>query len=187
VAAESAALRPGQIWECSHTGGHRFAPTGVLLPYGQTFGRLSGSSAVAALDAGMHAEIADQLLGARYDRGRSHLIAAGQVAESQVREHLREHRLLALSTTVTPRSNVENCSPQNSGAQNSGAQNSGEENSEEDNTWSCRVSHTDGRHWDVLVVRRPSGAPLPESCGKEPVPMWQWSVLDDAGRPILEA
>ncbi|HEY5249110.1 MAG TPA: sucrase ferredoxin, partial [Dermatophilaceae bacterium] len=44
VAIESASQRPGQVWECSHTGGHRFAPTGVLLPHGQTLGRLSGTS-----------------------------------------------------------------------------------------------------------------------------------------------
>ena len=31
---------PGRVWECSHTGGHRFSPTGVLLPWGRTLGRL---------------------------------------------------------------------------------------------------------------------------------------------------
>ena len=29
---------PGRVWECSHTGGHRFSPTGVLLPWGRTLG-----------------------------------------------------------------------------------------------------------------------------------------------------
>lgn len=170
VADESAFRWPGQVWECSHTGGHRFAPTGVLLPYGQTFGRLSGSSAVAALDAGMRAEIADQLLGATFDRGRSHLAAPEQAAESMVREQIREHRLLALSTSGAPGGNDD---PQGD-----------DENISAENTWSCRVSHIDGRHWDVVVVRRPGGATLPESCGKEPVPSWRWSVLADAGQPI---
>src|SRR5262245_13865966 len=52
VAREAAHLRPGQVWETSHTGGHRFAPTGVLLPYGLTLARLTADDVVAALDAG---------------------------------------------------------------------------------------------------------------------------------------
>jgi len=103
VAIESASQRPGQVWECSHTGGHRLAPTGVLLPHGQTFGRLSSRSAVAAVDAAMRDEVPAELLGATYDRGRSHLSAPGQAAESVVRQQIREPSLLALSTTATPR------------------------------------------------------------------------------------
>jgi hypothetical protein len=157
VALESATQRPGQVWECSHTGGHRFAPTGVLLPYGQTFGRLCGTSAVAALDAAMGGEVPTELLGATYDRGRSHLSAPGQAAESMVRHWIQEPSLLSLSTTAAPRP-------------------------EQENAWACRVSHVDGRHWDVMAVRGPSGQNLPESCGKEPVPTWQWSVVSDFGR-----
>ena len=157
VAIESASQRPGQVWECSHTGGHRLAPTGVLLPHGQTFGRLSGRSAVAAVDAAVRDEIPTELLGATYDRGRSHLTAPGQAAESVVRQQIQEPSLLALSTTTTPRPGQENA-------------------------WQCRISHVDGRHWDVVAVRGPSGADLPESCGKKPVPTWQWSVVNDFGR-----
>jgi hypothetical protein len=157
VAVECASQRPGQVWECSHTGGHRFAPTGVLLPYGQTFGRLSGTSAVAALDAAMRGEVPTELLGATYDRGRSHLTASGQAAESLVRQWIQEPSLLALSTTAAPRP-------------------------AQANTWACRVSHVDGRHWDVMAVRGPGGQNLPESCGKEPVPSWQWAVINDFGR-----
>lgn len=157
VALECASQRPGQAWECSHTGGHRFAPTGVLLPHGQTFGRLGATSAVAALDAAKHGEVPRELLGATYDRGRSHLTAPGQAAESMVRQRIQESSLLSLSTTAAPRPDREN-------------------------TWACRVSHVDGRHWDVVAVRGPSGQDLPESCGKGPVLTWQWSVIDDSGR-----
>jgi hypothetical protein len=160
VALESASQRPGQVWECSHTGGHRFAPTGVLLPHGQTFGRLSGTSAVAAVDAAMRGEVAMELLGATYDRGRSCLSVPGQAAESVVRQQIQEPSLLALSTTATPRP--------------------GQKNAE--NTWHCRVSHVDGRHWDVVAVRGPRRDDLTESCGKEPVPTWQWSVVSDFGQ-----
>ena len=157
VAIESSSQRPGRVWECSHTGGHRLAPTGVLLPHGQAFGRLSGRSAVAAVDAAMCDEVPTELMGATYDRGRSHLTAPGQAAESVVRQQIREPSLLALSTTTTPRPG-------------------------QVNAWQCRVSHVDGRHWDVVAVRGPSGADLPESCGREPVPIWQWSVVNDFGR-----
>src|SRR6185503_3771335 len=102
VALESSSRRPGQVWECSHTGGHRFAPTGVLLPYGQTFARLSPRSAVAAVDAATRGEVPAELLGETYDRGRSHLPAPGQAAESVVRQQIQERSLLALSTTAKP-------------------------------------------------------------------------------------
>ena len=157
VAVESASQRPGQVWECSHTGGHRFAPTGVLLPHGQTFGRLSGASAVAAVDAALRGEVPTELMGATYDRGRSHLTAPGQAAESVVRRQIREPSLFALSTTAVPRPDQEN-------------------------SWQCRVAHVDGRQWDVVAVRGLGGDDLLESCGKEPVPTWRWSVVNDFGR-----
>ena len=52
----------------------------------------------------------------------------------------------------------------------------------QENAWQCRVSHVDGRHWDVVAVRGPGGDDLPESCGKAPVPTWQWSVVSGFGR-----
>ncbi len=36
-------------WECSHLGGHRFAPTAVRLPDLLVFGRLDGSTSAAAM------------------------------------------------------------------------------------------------------------------------------------------
>ena len=157
LALATAARRPGQVWECSHTGGHRFAPTGVLLPHGQAFARLSADSAVAAIDAAARYEVPTGLLGATYDRGRSHLSAPGQAAESVVRQQVNELSLTALSTSAVPRPDLENA-------------------------WQCRVSHVDGRHWDVVANRGPRGDDLPESCGREPVPTWQWSVVSDLAR-----
>ena len=157
VALESGSQRPGKVWECSHTGGHRFAPTGVLLPHGQTFGRLTARLAVVALDAAARDEVPTELMGASYDRGRSNLSAPAQAAESIIREQIIEPSLLTLSTTATPRPDQEN-------------------------TWQCRVSHIDGRRWDVVAVRSPTGDDLPESCGKEPTARWQWSIISDIGR-----
>ncbi len=85
VASDAAAQRPGQVWETSHTGGHRFAPTGVLLPSGVTLARLGASDVLAALDAAAAGELSAQLLGPRHDRGRSALPAPAQAAESAVR------------------------------------------------------------------------------------------------------
>jgi len=157
VALESALQRPGRVWECSHTGGHRFAPTGVLLPHGQAFARLSGSYAVAAVDAATRGEVPSELLGPAYDRGRSHLSAPAQAAESIVRRQIQETSLRALSTTASPRPG-------------------------EENTWQCRVSHVDGRHWDVVAVHGAGGDDRPESCGKDPVPTWEWLVVSGFGR-----
>lgn len=81
------------VWECSHTGGHRFAPTGVLLPSGYCYGR-------------MDAELGSRLLASREVvtercRGRSTWAPAGQVAELAVREVTGERAPDALFVGVS--------------------------------------------------------------------------------------
>jgi hypothetical protein len=49
VAAALAERFPGQVWECSHVGGDRFAPNVVLLPDGFYYGNLEPESAVRAV------------------------------------------------------------------------------------------------------------------------------------------
>lgn len=93
VAEAAVVARPGRVFETTHTGGHRFAPTGVLLPSGQTYARLSPELAVAALDAADRGEIALDLAGSMHDRGRSVLPKAGQAAEFAVRHLLGDRRL----------------------------------------------------------------------------------------------
>ena len=78
VAGAAAAHFPGRVWEVTHTSGHRFAPTTVLLPSGSLHGRvLDATGPLVAEDEG------------RVDldgyRGRSVWPAAGQVAEEHVR------------------------------------------------------------------------------------------------------
>ncbi len=63
-----------QVWETSHTGGHRFAPTFVSLPDGFLFGGPDAAS--RSLDA---------------CRGRSSLLPAGQAAELAVLGRLGAH------------------------------------------------------------------------------------------------
>ncbi|MGV9409059.1 sucrase ferredoxin [Nocardia sp. NPDC003693] len=83
IAAGLAAAHPGRVWECSHTGGHRFAPAVVLLPTGLTYGRLDEASARAMLDAADRGEIS--LTGLR---GRSCYSPVEQIAEVAVRRYL---------------------------------------------------------------------------------------------------
>ncbi len=70
---------PG-VWECSHLGGHRFAPTALVLPTGYLYGRLDLATAVAARKAAGLGEVETTLC-----RGRSTWTPAEQVAELAVR------------------------------------------------------------------------------------------------------
>jgi hypothetical protein len=76
LAAVLAATHAGRVWECTHIGGHRFAPTAVLLPTGYSYGRLTAESGARLLAGG---PVLDDC------RGRSTWPAAGQVAELAVR------------------------------------------------------------------------------------------------------
>ncbi|MFI1915171.1 sucrase ferredoxin [Nocardia sp. NPDC020380] len=84
IAAGLAAAYP-DVWECSHTGGHRFAPAVVLLPTGLTYGRLDQDSALTMLDAARRGEVS--LTGLR---GRSCYTPVEQVAEVAVRQRIAD-------------------------------------------------------------------------------------------------
>jgi len=71
------------LWECTHTGGHRFAPTGILLPTGHLYGRLDHQLAERVITDGIAADRC---------RGRSCFTPRGQVAEVAVRARLGETR-----------------------------------------------------------------------------------------------
>jgi hypothetical protein len=68
------------VWECSHLGGHRFAPTALVLPTGYLYGRLDLASAIAARKAAGQGEVEHA-----HCRGRAAWEPAGQVAELAVR------------------------------------------------------------------------------------------------------
>jgi hypothetical protein len=55
IAAALNRVRPGQVWECSHVGGDRFAANVLVLPVGLLYGRVAESLAeplVAATESG---------------------------------------------------------------------------------------------------------------------------------------
>lgn len=78
VAAAAAAAAPGRVWEVTHTSGHRFAATTVLLPAGVLHGRVV--DAVTLLQAADR----DELVLTGY-RGRSTWSPGAQVAEEHIR------------------------------------------------------------------------------------------------------
>ena len=158
VALEAADGHPGRVWEASHTGGHRFAPTGVLLPHGATLARLDGDLSSQLLERAASDHLPDGVLGPRHDRGRSALTAAEQAAESHVRHESGITDLTALT--------VSRAAPADLGvdARPGGAHPGADV---------YAVRHRDGRTWQVALERRPHDD-LPESCGKGPVHVVDW-------------
>ena len=146
VALEADAAHPGRVWEASHTGGHRFAPTGVLLPHGATLARLDGPMCAAVLEQAARDELPRSLLGPHHDRGLSRLDAGGQVADAHVRAEEGITSLTALTTVAAP-----------------------------ETLGTYAVSHRDGRSWTVSVGAS-EAAPMRESCGKAAVPLRLWTA-----------
>lgn len=91
IAAALAATHGNQVWECTHIGGHRYAPTAVLLPTGYSYGRLTTESGARLLTGGP--VVTDC-------RGRSTWPAAGQVAELAVRSAIQVTDPDALTVTA---------------------------------------------------------------------------------------
>ncbi|SDP61942.1 hypothetical protein SAMN04487905_10691 [Actinopolyspora xinjiangensis] len=82
----------GKLWETTHTGGHRFAPTAVTLPSGYNYGRLTPHG----VDAVLSAATAGKMTTA-HCRGRSAFSQPAQAAELVLRENLGEHAGEALN------------------------------------------------------------------------------------------
>ena len=57
VASALAAEWPGQVWECSHVGGDRFAPNVVMLPDGYYYGNVDAESALRAVRQHLAGEV----------------------------------------------------------------------------------------------------------------------------------
>ena len=90
LAAALAARHPGQIWETTHVGGHRFAANLVILPHGLYYGPVGVAEATAAIAAYQQGTITPQ----RY-RGR-----AGQPKPAQEAEYVRLARAGSLEVAA---------------------------------------------------------------------------------------
>ena len=139
-------MRPRQVWERTHTGGHRFAPTAIVLPAGQALARLTPEVGLAALDAADEGRLARESFGPWHDRGRGHLPPVESVAEAHVRELSGETDPAALTTRVLV-----------------------------DGT-EVRVTHRDGRTWTVRLALQTYPDALPESCAKAAVTARSWTA-----------
>ena len=80
VAAALAAVRPEQVWECSHTGGDRFAANLVVLPHGFAYGHIT-----PAVAPGLVEDYEAGRVDPKWLRGRSSLPAPVQAAQHHAR------------------------------------------------------------------------------------------------------
>ena len=78
VALAAATVDPGHVWEVTHTSGHRFAATTVVLPAGVLHGRVLDATRLLA-------DAKDGRLDLTGYRGRSTWSAGAQIAEDHIR------------------------------------------------------------------------------------------------------
>ena len=178
IAAHLADILPANVvWECSHTGGHRFAPVGIMLPTGYTYGRLSEPSALAA-----YLSLAGRSIPSLHGlRGRSTDTPVEQAAEVAVRLELEKkgeevtsgglvsretsgrEALIALREAGVDVNVVTSTefSPEFFAAF------SPKEFAKHPTMEAALTSHTDGRAW-VAFFERATLEPRPNSCGKGP-------------------
>lgn len=95
LAAELAASASADVWEVTHLGGHRFAPTLLVLPYGYSYGRVGAPAVKGVLEA-----VREGRMTSEHCRGRSAWDRPGQAADLAVREHIGEQRAEVLTVVA---------------------------------------------------------------------------------------
>ena len=146
----------GFIWESSHIGGHRFAPTVMSLPCGAVFGRLTVDNAIEIFSGSQQL-----LLTPDNYRGRTCYSPPLQVAEIAVRQNMGifERDVLDVLRVIDDRA-----LPMPALAQLPGV---GE-------SLVAEVRHEDGRAWQVNLRCEELTQPRPKSCGSEPTTAAIW-------------
>lgn len=91
IAAALERLRPGQVWECSHVGGDRFAANVLVLPDGQLYGRVPESAVDDMVAAAEGGRVVAELL-----RGQVGLAPAVQAALAYAHRRLGSFRIADL-------------------------------------------------------------------------------------------
>ncbi len=137
-----------RVLTCTHLGGHRFAPTSLLLPWGVLHGRLDEDSAAAVLDSARGGRTPTATL-----RGFSTHTQAQQVADARARALLGFDLLTPMD--VTPQAP----------AGDAGALRA---------SVPIDVSGHEQSAVDVRLVRRESLVAV--SCGRPPEAVSQWEV-----------
>lgn len=145
-----------QFFESSHLGGHRFAPTGLLLPWGISLGRLDEDSALSLLEQAWQGKISPEHI-----RGRSAFAHWAQTAELAIRKTYDIQGIEHLDVVVLRNDRVLPAITRSS----------------LDSTDIIQVRHRDGRSWNVNVEQY-TLTPRLVSCGKELETDSAWRVLD---------
>ncbi|MFJ9739160.1 sucrase ferredoxin [Streptomyces sp. NPDC101166] len=96
LAAELAASGVDGVWEVTHLGGHRFAPTALVLPYGYAYGRAEAHALKEVLHGAQEGRIVVE-----GSRGCSAWERPGQAAELAVRAAVGEYAAQALTVVAT--------------------------------------------------------------------------------------
>lgn len=151
-----ASAQAGQIWECSHIGGHRFAAVTLTLPHGIVHGRLTAEDAPRVVEALESASVLPDSM-----RGRTCFPAPLQAAGIAVRQLVGETRADALDVLAL----------------------AGERAVPVDAGWAVptvpidlEVRHVDGRAWHVTIAPQQRSGQRPESCGAEPSRVHGWQA-----------
>lgn len=150
------------VWEATHLGGHRFAPTAVVLPSGTVLGGLGP-------DPERLADVVEGTLLGRTVlegyRGRSTWPVHEQAAETAVRRHLAVVGVSAGQDDVV----VDGSTPVDAVSGRAGG------------SWRVLVRHSGGRTFRVLVHRSVMEPGRPASCGAAvtPVVLWDSEVDPD--------
>lgn len=175
IAAHLADILPANVvWECSHTGGHRFAPVGIMLPTGYTYGRLSEPSALAA-----YLSLAGRAIPSLHGlRGRSTDTPVEQAAEVAIRLELEKKGEEVTSGGLVSRetSAAEALDALNAAGINPATGPSPELSTENPTLEAARVTLHDGRTW-VTFFERVTLEPRPNSCGKGPADAFSRELL----------
>ncbi|MDF3290094.1 sucrase ferredoxin [Streptomyces silvisoli] len=95
LVAELVASGVGEVWEATHLGGHRFAPTMLVLPYGYAYARLDAARAKGIVEAAREGRMVLE-----HCRGRSAFERPVQAAELAVRALIGEDRAEALTAAT---------------------------------------------------------------------------------------
>lgn len=147
-----------RIWETSHLGGHRFAPTALALPSGDVFGRLTLADAMTVI-----ADESARIVSLASLRGRSAFPAPLQVADAAVR---RDFTIIDRDVLDVLWVRGDRCVPVQPGQE-----------LEEIASMLTEVRHVDGRAWRVTVRHEPLPEPRAESCGKAAVEGYAWRAV----------
>ncbi|PRQ11387.1 sucrase ferredoxin [Corynebacterium sp. 13CS0277] len=171
LAASLQATFPGdEVWESSHTKGHRFAPSVILLPWGYSFGRLDAAAAKAMLQQAARGRMVVD-----GNRGRGCFDAPGQVAELAVAAALLDagEDLAMGALHVTEESSADEELQARLVADLVAAS---PEGYDEARLLARTVIHPDGRVWEVLLAQD-SSAPVMASCGAAAKPQTTYRAV----------